>query len=115
MRRRRFLLRLGLGCAAAAGGATLPRAAGAAEPVVVDIRDYKFIPAALTVKAGTTVKWTNSEKRTTHSVLFTGDGGYESERLFPGEAWQRTFDKPGRYAYTCGPHPEMKGLIEVEP
>lgn len=89
--------------------------ATAAETVVVDIRDYKFVPPLLTIKAGTTVSWTNSEKRTTHSVLFVGPNSLESERLFPGETWQRTFDKPGSYPYTCGPHPEMKGAIEVTP
>ena len=67
----------------------------------------------LKVKVGTAVKWTNDEKRTSHSIFFTGPGGFESERIFPGESWQRIFDKPGTYVYTCGPHPEMKGRIEV--
>ena len=84
-----------------------------AEMAVVDIRDYKFIPATLKVKTGTTVKWTNSEKRTTHSILFVSAPGLESERFFPGESWQYRFDKPGVYPYTCGPHPEMKGVVEV--
>lgn len=79
----------------------------------VGISDYKFQPAELKIKAGTTVKWINNEKRVSHSILFTGPGGFESERIFPGDAWQRTFDKPGSYPYTCGPHPEMKGRIEV--
>lgn len=85
----------------------------AAQTVEVAIREYKFEPAELKIKVGTTVKWTNQEKRTSHSVLFTGPAGFESERMFPGESWQRTFDKPGSHAYTCGPHPEMKGRIEV--
>ncbi len=79
----------------------------------VVIRDYKFDPAELRVKVGTTVRWTNQEKRTSHSVLFLGPGGFESERLFPDESWQRTFDKPGSYPYSCGPHPEMQGRVEV--
>jgi plastocyanin len=83
--------------------------------VEVTILDYKFDPAQLTVKVGATVRWVNAEKRVTHSVLFSGPGGYESERFFPGESWQRTFDKPGRYPYGCGPHPEMRGQIEVTP
>ncbi len=84
-----------------------------AQPVEVGIRDYKYEPAELRIKAGAAVRWTNNEKRASHSVLFTGPGGFESERFFPGESWQRTFDKPGVYPYTCGPHPEMKGKIEV--
>lgn len=101
-----------MACAAGLLGAP----ARAAEPAVqVEIRDYKFFPDKLTVKAGTTVRWINQEKRTTHSILFTGAGGFESERMFPGEHWQHRFDKPGSYPYSCGPHPEMKGLVEVTP
>jgi plastocyanin len=86
-----------------------------AQTVDVLIQDYKYVPAALKVKVGTTVKWINNEKRTTHSILFTGPGGFESERIFPGESWQRKFDAPGSFAYSCGPHPEMKGQIDVAP
>lgn len=84
-----------------------------AQTAEVGIREYKFDPAELKVKAGTAVKWTNNEKRVSHSILFTGPGGFESDRIFPGESWQRVFDKPGTYVYTCGPHPEMKGRVEV--
>ncbi len=94
-------------------GLTFAAAQALAQTVEVGIQDYKYAPPELKVKAGTTVKWTNNEKRVSHSVLFTGPGGFESERFFPGESWQRTFDKPGVYPYTCGPHPEMKGRIEV--
>ena len=85
----------------------------AGEPARVSMRDYKFEPAELRVKTGDTVRWTNDEKRVSHSVLFLGPDGFESERMFPGESYARTFDKPGRHEYTCGPHPEMKGLIVV--
>jgi plastocyanin len=81
--------------------------------VQVSIAGYRFSPAELKVSRGSTVTWTNQEKRTSHSVLFTGPGGFESERIFPGESWSRTFDAPGSYPYTCGPHPEMKGRIDV--
>lgn len=110
--RRRHFLQLSSSIAALCAA----RSAGAApNVVVVDIRDYKFMPQVVTIKAGTTVRWTNSEKRTTHSVQFLGPEGLESERLFPGDSWERTFHKPGSYPYTCGPHPEMKGGIEVTP
>ncbi len=85
----------------------------AGDPVVVTIADYKFSPAELTIKVGTTVTWTNREKRTSHSVMFLGPGGFESDRLFPDESYSRTFDRAGHYPYSCGPHPEMKGIVEV--
>lgn len=85
----------------------------AADTVEISISDYQYQPAEITITVGTTVKWTNNEKRVSHSILFLGPGGFESERFFPGESWERTFDQPGTYAYTCGPHPEMKGKITV--
>jgi len=82
-----------------------------AQVVDVAIRDYKFDPVEVAVKRGATVRWTNHEKRTSHSILLpTG----ESERLFPGESWQRAFDVPGTHPYSCGPHPEMRGVVIVE-
>jgi plastocyanin len=97
--------------AAVLAAAALPAAAQGAVEVRID--KYQFEPKEVRVKSGTTVKWINDEKRTSHSVLFTGAGGFESERMFPGESWERKFDKPGTYPYTCGPHPEMNGVVEV--
>lgn len=79
----------------------------------VDIAGYKFIPPEVSIKVGDSVQWTNHEKRTSHSVVFPAEGGLESERMFPDESWQRRFDKPGRYVYHCGPHPEMEGVVLV--
>lgn len=81
----------------------------------VRIRDYRFNPERITIKAGETVKWVNDEKRASHSIWFKGEGLPESERLFQGEGTERRFDKPGTYRYTCGPHPEMQGVVEVSP
>ena len=91
-------------------GMSLP---ASAQTVNVLIRDYKFEPAAVEIRARQTVKWTNGEKRTSHSIFFQGPSGFESDRLFPGESWERVFDKPGTYLYTCGPHPEMTGKVIV--
>ncbi|MBL8450702.1 MAG: cupredoxin domain-containing protein [Dechloromonas sp.] len=85
----------------------------AAETVTVEIQNYSYIPAEIKIRAGDTVRWINKEKRTSHSILFPAEGGLESERIFPDETWQRSFPKAGSYPYTCGPHPEMKGLVVV--
>lgn len=84
-----------------------------AETVTVEIQNYTFIPADVKIHPGDSVRWINKEKRTSHSVLFAGEGGLESERMFPDESWQRRFDRVGRYDYSCGPHPEMKGVVVV--
>lgn len=99
----------GLGIAAASADAS---------PAVVEVRivGYRFEPAELRVPAGTTVRWINDEKRTSHSILLVGAGSseaLESERLFPGEHWEHRFDATGDYRYTCGPHPEMQGVVVV--
>ena len=65
-------------------GLTLLAGHALAQTVEVGIREYKYEPAELKIRAGTTVKWINNEKRTSHSMLFTGPGGFESERIFPG-------------------------------
>lgn len=87
--------------------------ADAGDVVEIGIAKMKFEPQQLKVKTGTTVKWVNNERRTNHSILFAQEALPESERLFPGESWQRTFDKPGVYPYICGPHPDMTGIVEV--
>jgi plastocyanin len=117
--KRRQFARVGAGLVLApvAGVFSGARAQQPAPPELAEvvIVDYQFKPARLVVKAGTTVRWTNQEKRTSHSVRFTGEGGFEGERMLAGESWSHRFDRPGRHAYTCGPHPEMKGEIEVTP
>lgn len=85
----------------------------AQQVVEVRIEGYKYSPAEVSIKVGDSVRWSNHEKRTSHSIVFPMEGGLESERIFPDESWSRRFDKPGRYDYQCGPHPEMKGSILV--
>jgi plastocyanin len=85
----------------------------AGEAIEVGIAEYRFAPAELKIRRGTTVTWVNREKRTSHSVLFLEPGAAESDRLFPGDTWSRTFDRPGRFKYRCGPHEEMEGVVEV--
>lgn len=87
----------------------------AVDMVEVSIENMQFVPQHLKVRARTTVTWVNKERRNNHSILFEKEGLPESDRIFPGESWQRTFDKPGIYEYVCGPHREMTGTVEVEP
>jgi len=86
--------------------------------VHVLMHKYTFCPPQLTVAKGTTVRFVNVDKRTSHSVWFKESGQAESDRLFPVEFWEETFLEPGRYPYLCGPHWEqngMKGVINVTP
>jgi plastocyanin len=98
---------------AVAAIALISTLAGAGEVVEVSIEKMQFSPQQLKIKPGDTVKWVNNEKRNNHSILFEKEGLPESERFFPGESWQRSFEKPGIYSYRCSPHPEMTGVVEV--
>ena len=84
--------------------------------VVVKMYKYNFCPANLTVKKGTTVKWINVDRRTSHSVWLKEAGVAESERMFSEEMFSFTFDKSGPFPYLCGPHwkeEQMIGFVTV--
>ncbi|WFE89523.1 plastocyanin/azurin family copper-binding protein [Roseibium porphyridii] len=85
---------------------------------VVTMYKYRFCPQDLTVPVGTTVRWVNVDKRTSHSLILKDEGEPESDRLFPEETFEFTFLTPGDQTYLCGPHwetQEMIGMITVSP
>ncbi|SMP07034.1 Plastocyanin [Shimia sagamensis] len=77
--------------------------------VVVKMYKYNFCPAELTVPVGTTVRWANVDKRTSHSVKVPG--APESDRAFPEEVIEFTFLTEGDQDYLCGPHWETQKMI----
>ncbi len=77
---------------------------------VVKLYKYTFCPPNLTVKTGTTVRWVNVDKRTSHSVWLKDADVDESERFFPEEQWEFTFAASGDYPYLCGPHWQQEGM-----
>lgn len=73
---------------------------------------YLFSPADITVNAGTSVTWTNSDQFT-HSVRLI-DSGETLAILKPGDTLSHRFDKPGVYTYDCSFHPQnMHGTVTV--
>lgn len=83
---------------------------------VVTMYKYNFCPAQITVPVGTTVRWVNVDKRTSHSVKVGAEP--ESDRAFPEEQIEFTFLVPGDQDYLCGPHWEtqkMIGMVTVTP
>ena len=119
-RRRRMTLLLGAVGVTALLAAALPEltAAGAAavtaaaSPATVDIDNFAFTPAALTVTAGTTVTWKN-EDDSPHRI---GDknGTFKSAALDTDDSFSHTFAAPGEYPYICTIHPYMVGKIIVK-
>jgi len=81
-----------------------------AVPVTID--NFVFGPERLTVKAGTTVTWTNRDD-IPHTVA-SKDRLFKSKVMDTDEAYSFTFSTPGEYTYFCSLHPHMTGTIVVE-
>jgi plastocyanin len=120
-RRRRTTLLLGAAGAAALLAVALPRltaagdavVAAATSPATVQIDNFAFTPATLTVTAGTTVTWKN-EDDSPHRIG-DKDGTFRSAALDTDDAFSHTFATPGEYPYICTIHPYMVGKIIVKP
>ncbi|MBS0432425.1 MAG: cupredoxin domain-containing protein [Proteobacteria bacterium] len=91
-----------------------PRAPGAeaAAGSSIEIRNFHFMPAQLTVPVGAKVTWTNRDEEP-HIVVSTGNQFPASPGLDTGDHYQATFTRPGTYTYFCSIHPQMVGTIVV--
>jgi plastocyanin len=114
-------LATGCGAAATSGSAKLNPA------TTVHTTLLSFLPATLTVKAGTTVTWTDTDSIahtvTTGTFVLGSDGLRTSQNpnglinmpLSQGKNVTFTFTKPGKYIYYCSIHHGMNGEIVVTP
>lgn len=78
----------------------------------VDIANFNFSPPTLSVPAGTTVQWTNTDDEP-HTVT-ARDRSFHSGALDTSGKFAFTFAKPGVYAYFCSLHPHMTGQVVVK-
>jgi len=83
-----------------------------ADETAVKIDNFTFSPAALTIHAGQTVRWTNHDDLP-HNVV-SEDKSFKSETLDTDENFSFTFSKPGTYTYYCSIHPRMTGKVVVQ-
>ena len=87
-------------------------------PVATDsvaIKNFAFAPAAITVKAGSTVTWTNQDTDA-HTVTSQNNAGpLNSQPLNTGQSYAHTFTQPGTYSYLCTIHPFMTATVTVIP
>lgn len=74
--------------------------------VAVTVRNFSFEPKELTVRAGTTVTWTDALGR--HTVE-SADGFLKSDTILAGQTYHKRFDTPGVYDYYCGFHGTKNG------
>jgi plastocyanin len=81
----------------------------------IAIKNIAFAPAAMTVKVGTTVTWTNQDSDA-HTVTSDGSGGpLNSKAMNTGDTFSFTFTKAGTYKYLCTIHPFMTATVTVTP
>jgi plastocyanin len=88
---------------------------GKANVQKVDMKDTKYVPAQVTVPAGTTIQWTNSDS-VAHTVT-KGDGPgpkFDSKNIDQGDSFERNFPDKGTINYFCMIHPNQKGTITVQ-
>lgn len=85
------------------------RSANAANHIAIE--NFKFLPATLTVTAGSDVTWVNHDGEP-HTITST-DRQFGSSAMDTGDRYTYKFTKPGTYTYFCTVHPFMTGTITV--
>jgi plastocyanin len=76
-----------------------------------------YIPASITINAGDTVQWTNSDTAahtvTGGSTAEGPSGVFDSSLVLGGASYSFTFEEAGNYDYFCMVHPWMVGNVQV--
>jgi plastocyanin len=102
--------------------ARVPENAGPAGPsnaaenrVTVNVKNFSFEPAQITVPPGTMVEWVDERGR--HTVK-ADDGSFESPTLLSRGKFEHRFEKTGVYRYFCAFHgapggKDMAGTVTV--
>lgn len=83
----------------------------------VVIRNYEFLPASITIRAGQTVKWKHCGPELDPHTVTSDEGSASTFDLdvAPKQVVTREFATAGSNPYHCTPHPEMQGTVTVIP
>jgi plastocyanin len=82
-------------------------------PNEIGIDNFRFGPATLTVKSGTTVTWINADD-VPHLIVSVEGKFKPSPLLDTNQRFSATLATRGTYRYFCSLHPQMQGTIIVE-
>jgi plastocyanin len=99
--------------AAALYGKPLRPGTSAPANAQVKIDNFAFMPAELTVAAGTTVEWVNQDD-IPHTVVSDDKKTFKSKALDTDDKFSFTFNTPGTYNYFCSIHPKMTAKVIVQ-
>jgi plastocyanin len=80
--------------------------------VAVEIKNFAYKPATITVSKGTTIVWTQRDS-TSHTVTIAYGAGFDSGTLSPGQTFNYTFNEIGTFNYGCSIHTNMSGKVIV--
>ena len=100
------------GAIAALSLACAPIVATAQAPTTVTIKNFDFMPMAISVPVGGSVTWKNLDGEP-HTVTSL-DGLFRSGALDEGDSFTFKFTKPGVYRYLCSIHPKMTASVTVK-
>ena len=100
--------------AGATTGAAGAPAVNIVEPPFRPPQAWAYAPAALSVKVGTAVTWTNSGA-VAHTVTADDGTSFDSGRIAPKQTFTLAPSKTGTFAYHCTFHPWMKATLTVTP
>ena len=81
--------------------------------VSIDINGMTFSSSAVTVKVGTTVKWTNSDYYSAHTATSDDGTTFNSGNLATAASYSFTPTAAGTFLYHCNVHTDMKGTLTV--
>lgn len=76
----------------------------------VEIKNFSFVPEAITIKKGETIEWINRDPVQHNAV---SQGLFSSEVLNQDQIFSFKFENTGTYDYICTIHPSMKGKVTV--
>lgn len=84
--------------------------------IPVTIKGFVYIPGTVTVRAGSSVAWTNRDNAP-HTATGVGDAisALDSGPIIFGQTFTQEFDTAGTYPYYCVYHPNMLGTVIVTP
>ena len=91
---------------------TRAKGESAASSLEIQIDNFSFGPATLTVPVNSVVTWVNKDDLP--HVIASNDGVFKSKALDTDEKYSLTFSKAGSYPYFCSIHPKMVGKIVVQ-
>jgi plastocyanin len=77
----------------------------------VFIQGMAFTPSAITVKAGTSITWTNNDG-VAHTVT-SNTGLFDSGTINPNGTYSHLFSTAGTFPYKCTIHPSMTASVVV--